>query len=73
MKYRKLFKHSKTGVPRMEWWPIVNVNKTKIVHFRKPSTPCTNRIFQYGGKIIEVVSGLPGTASNRTFGPGFGP
>ncbi len=39
-----------------EWQMMVNVEKTKIVHFRKgPSIPITEATFQYGEQQIQVV------------------
>ncbi len=39
-----------------EWQMMVNVQKTKIVHFCKgPSVPVTEATFQYGEQQIQVV------------------
>lgn len=33
----------------------INQDKSKIVHFRNPSRPCTNTAFTCGGKVLEAV------------------
>ena len=35
---------------------VVNLNKSKILHFRIPSIPLSNFCFSYNGDVIEIVS-----------------
>ena len=35
---------------------VVNINKSKVIHFRNPSKQRTKTVFQYGQKPIETIS-----------------
>ena len=37
------------------WHLSVNIDKTKVIHFRKASDPCTNFSFKLGDKHIDIV------------------